>query len=376
MSLSRRLHQRLACCTKKQVWFGLGIVGCLFVLFASHNRNATSIIHTSDSFLEQHSCELPLSSNFSDFLIPMERHGHQSFILPTPQKRQILSKRDLADNTTFVFIHVNKAGGTLIKEQVFKPVALQNSWSGAGYGSGIGWKQLLRSCESPSQGPFPPDEALSCGHSAPLSPCGPSGSKACPLRLLWGSHAMGFCSLVPHQPCVMLIILREPVERMISQYNYVCVDAKEDKKKWLPAWKKAGRCPLSLLQFVDSNLTSKTFLVDHLTRAGDRECGFDLAVENLTRPCFRFLLLENLFDGLLKLAETWGPAIEPHLRAIARSHTKRNHAPYHPRVTAQIENKAIMAQLHEKLKLDIAFFKKAVSMYEQQWMAPIESCNS
>lgn len=318
-------------------------------------------------------CQLPVSSDFDDFLLPARRHGSRSYLIPRERKNHLLSPEALVENTTYVFIHVNKAGGTLIKEEVFKQVALERKWNGAGFGSLVGWRQLLRPCKANS-GPIAEGEALSCGHPAPLSACGPVG-KRCPLRLLWGSRAMGFCQLAPEHPCVMLVVLRNPVERMISQYNYVCAEAKEGKKKWSPSWRKMGRCPLTLLEFVDSNLTSTTFLIDRLTQAGDAKCGIKFALHNLKHSCLRFLLLEKLMDGVSRLARDWGSAMRPHLEAIVNQHKKKNQSPYHHRTMFQIEDKAIMAELRSRLKLDMEFYNRAKELYEEQWTVPLESCN-
>jgi hypothetical protein len=177
----------------------------------------------------------------------------------------------------------------------------------------------------------------------------------------------------------MAVILRHPVERIISQYNYVCVEGREGQKKWLESWRQTGRCPLTLLQFLNTDLTSTSFLIDHLARAADPECGVQLALENLKHPCMRFLLLDRLTDGLQRLSKTWGPALQPHLERIANLSTsaagKKNHAPYDARTRLQMEDPAIITELKQRLKGDIEFYERAVEYYDAQWDIPLESCN-
>ena len=55
-------------------------------------------------------------------------------------------------------------------------------------------------------------------------------------RVVWGSMSLGLCEHFPHLPCVHMVILRDPIERAISQYNYVCVLGKEGAKIWKKDW--------------------------------------------------------------------------------------------------------------------------------------------
>jgi hypothetical protein len=372
----------------------------VFILTVFYTARASSTYSTTTTFVDlvlqslperistnvytQLLCEYPIQLNISAFFGPLTRHGSVSYRLPRPNSRNLLSERLLEDETLFVFIHINKAGGTFVKEEIFKPAAHERKWDGVGYGTTLGWKQLMKGCNSktpvnPAAVGYPIDEAIACGNYVPLSPCGPLGGGNCPLRLLWGTHSMGMCQLYPNKPCVMTVVLRHPVERLISQYNYVCVDGKEGQKKWLESWRLQGRCPLSLLQFLDSELTSDTFLIDHLARAADPKCGVRLAVENLLHPCVRFLLLDRLSDGLERLAKIWGPAMRPFIdKTLAMSSSptnKKNHAPYSSRMRTQMDDPIIIDKVRQRLKSDIEFYEKAVELYETQWERPLESCN-
>ena len=325
-------------------------------------------------------CGRPIASNFSEILVPLQRREAKYYLLPRWSTRSTLSDARLENDTTFIFIHVNKAGGTLFKEEVLGQVAKVKEWDGAGYGSTVGWAQLLR-CKASQQSSFAiSNEAISCGKSTTLLPCGPQGGGKCPLRLLWGTHSMGFCELYPDRPCVMTLVLRDPVERIISQYNDVCVEGKEDRKKWLPAWKEAGRCPLTLLEFMETSLTSKTFLIDHLARTAEPACAADIALHNLRHPCLRYMLLSKLSDGLTRLSKVWGPSMRPHLERVARLASsdagKRNRASYGERIRSQIEDPKVMQRVKELIKEDIEFYQQAMDYYEVQWSQPLESCTN
>ena len=171
-----------------------------------------------------------------------------------------------------------------------------------------------------------------------------------------------------------VVVLRHPIDRLISQYNYVCVEGKEGRKKWLPSWKEKGQCPLTLLQFLDTDLTSETFLIDHLARAGDGKCGVKFAFENLSHNCVRFLLLDKLSDGLFRLSKVWGPAMQPHLFRMSQENSKKNHSPYPERVRSQAADPKIMKELNRRLRLDIEFYEAALAYYETQWERPLLSC--
>jgi len=369
--------------------WNLGIFESERPLFSSSNEPTSMSMRTGSSsksgeYIKRaipdiSKCKYPVSSKISTFMKePLTRYETQSYLLPEPSDKLVLTEKDLDESTIFSFIHINKAGGTLMKEEIFKSAAFRYKWDGVGFGSTIGWKQLVRGCSNPVlKGSYPADEAVACGESAQLSPCGPVGGGKCPLRLIWGTHAMGLCDLHPDKPCVMTVILREPVERMISQYNYVCVDGKEGQKKWSEEWKQMGRCPLSLLQFMQTRLSSSTFLIDHLARTADPSCGATIALQNLLHPCVRFLLLDRLSNGLERLANTWGPKIQPFMRKVLAAGTqKKNHAGYPARMRTQMDDPIIMNKVRELLKTDIDFYEQALEHYESQWDQPLQSCSN
>ena len=328
-------------------------------------------------------CAKPVTDRFEDVLTPFRNAVYSSahsrtFIMPRfgSTKRNLLTPKRMAD-ASFVFVHVNKAGGTFIKEDVFTPVAKEQQWDGVGFGTVAGWRQLLKGCtpdKRQSKDVYSMDDAFACGEKTYVTPCGAYGGGKCPTRLYWGRQAMGMCQLQPGKPCVTVLVLRDPVERMISQYNYVCVAGKEGEKKWLPSWKAHDKCPLSLMQFVGSTLTSTTSLIDRIVHSADESCAVDAALANLLHPCTRYLLLDRLKDGLQRLAEQWGPAMQPHLLKVIGAKPK-NKVPLMERTVSQAHNPEILAALREKLRLDVELYQAAVRHYDAQWNRTLESCN-
>lgn len=294
-----------------------------------------------------------------------------------------LTPAQLANETVFAFIHINKAGGTLFKYKVLHEAAKRYKWSGAGFGSVFGWQRLMQGCDEEAyaeqqqqqQQEHAELDAFACGAKADLTGCGPRNGRKCPTRVVWGSQSLPLCSLFASSSCVMSVVLRHPVDRLVSQYNYVCIEGSEGRKKWASAWKQKNRCPLTLLEFLarTEDLTSETFLIDHLALAAGG-CGKAMALQNLFHPCMRYLLLDRLQDGLGRLASVWGPAMQPLLDSLAKSNAVLNSAAYSPRIQSQIANPDIMRQVADKLKLDIALYESAVLAYEAQWTRPLVSC--
>ncbi|KAH9254095.1 hypothetical protein BASA81_007970 [Batrachochytrium salamandrivorans] len=364
----------------------------LMVLASSRNSGvapSTSLQSPPPSAVAAPSC--PSSSNFSLFLKPMDikhrssRSHPLAYALPPIVDDNFskgLTPAQLENETVFAFIHINKAGGTLFKYKVLHEAAKRYKWSGAGFGSVFGWQRLVQGCdegayaEQQQQQQHAELDAFACGVKADLTGCGPRNGDRCPMRVVWGSQSLPLCSLFTSS-CVMSVVLRHPVERLISQYNYVCIEGSEGRKKWALAWKQKNRCPLTLLEFLarTEDLTSETFLIDHLAlSAGGGGCGKELALQNLFHPCMRYLLLDRLQDGLGRLAKVWGPAMQPLLDNLAKSNAVLNSAAYSPRIQSQIANPDIMQQVTEKLKLDIALYDRAVLGYEEQWKRPLVSC--
>jgi len=56
-------------------------------------------------------------------------------------------------------------------------------------------------------------------------------------RRAWikGQFAMGTCDLVD-APCAYITVLRDPVDRLLSHYKYICLGGEEGREGWTPQW--------------------------------------------------------------------------------------------------------------------------------------------
>eukprot|EP00512_Aurantiochytrium_limacinum_P012138 CAMPEP_0171578408 /NCGR_PEP_ID=MMETSP0961-20121227/7825_1 /TAXON_ID=87120 /ORGANISM="Aurantiochytrium limacinum, Strain ATCCMYA-1381" /LENGTH=431 /DNA_ID=CAMNT_0012134689 /DNA_START=108 /DNA_END=1403 /DNA_ORIENTATION=+ len=347
----------------------------------------------------------------------------------TPQfssvERVSLDEETIADRLMISFIHINKAGGSTIKKDVIFPSLAEHKWDGAGLGTFRGWQSLgnpwnsrrtlsymnsINATAGDEKGMtieeqglggrrslvsghdtsgFGGNEFFGDGGSEPLYiRCGklqpnPKNSfeaenreSGCPLRAIWGSMTMGLCDHFPGRPCSYLVILRDPLERAISNYNYVCIQGAEGRKKWRPDWRKQGFCPLDIREFFEVGLGEPNFLLWRLTRGCDTGCGAQAAIKNLAHPCTRFLLLEELQDGLLHLEQELGSAYGTALRTVRETHATANAAKYGARIETQLANETLMEYLRERLKDDIIIYEAAKKLYKEQWNQPLQSCNS
>lgn len=397
----------------------------------------------------------PKYSNKISYLIP-EYHS---------ESKQ-LTKEQLKDEVIFAFIHINKAGGSTIKEDILFQSIKNNKWSGAGFGTFTGWKHLglpwiskeiitelknlnsstllikgnnnktsskidnnnrrrillLSSSTTSSLSLFNNDNIdnyknlnsllkiykenyqyynnyhqhnifkkrnldllgdgltyFKCGkihHRGSLSQ-NDVDNKNCPMRAVWGGISLGLCQHFPGRPCIYLVSLRNPIERAISNYNYVCVKGAEDRKGWLPEWKKKGRCPVTILQFFEMNITHPLLYTNRLTRGCDKNCGAQVALKNLRHPCVRYLLLERFDESLNKLSKVIGPGLKPAIKKYLNNQKKENASPYSWRTIRQIRNKQIMKKLKIMLAQDEAIYELAVKHFDEQWEDdyPLVSCN-
>ncbi len=166
-----------------------------------------------------------------------------------------LTEKQLKDETIFAFIHVNKAAGSTIKKNVLYEANAINRWNGIGIGTYRGWKTLGLPWKSPkntsSSATVPEhhryllssnvthqhERSLITVRSSSSSPvlynhnvqvmrCGIEDKteepmtmeEECPLRTIWGALSLGLCQHFPGRPCVYIVVLRDPVERAISNY--------------------------------------------------------------------------------------------------------------------------------------------------------------
>jgi hypothetical protein len=320
-----------------------------------------------------------------------------------------LSSYDLEHNVLFIFIHINKCGGTTIKRQVIERALTQQKWDGASFGTARGFRRLgkpwtnnsttnkrknTRFWGGPNWFPLPPNqdkmpEFFKCGigvhnninNNDPFLPTtttpnhSTSSSSTCPLRFVWGSESIGLCEHFPQIPCLYFTILRDPIQRAISFYNYFCINGEEHRKMWEPEWIQQGICPLTLPEFVAKSGT--TFLERLNRKPKDRSsCGVNISSQNLLHPCFRYLLLDHFQHGIEQLSKTFGLSLQPYFIKLLQNYdsNKENQEQYSPRTLDQINNEQIMNELKLLLKYDIDLYQIALENYNQQWEKELVPC--
>ena len=133
--------------------------------------------------------------------------------------------------------------------------------------------------------------------------------------LLWikGEFAMGTCDLVD-APCAYVTAVRDPVERLLSHWRYICLLGAENRRGWPEAWRANGKCPLDAVSFWEAGRDSPwgadnaqghpESFVARLAPGGDpgSTCALEAAKKNLAARCVRFLLLDRMDDGVERLA--------------------------------------------------------------------------
>lgn len=312
----------------------------------------------------------------------------------------------------FVFVHVNKAAGETFKSVLFGVLGY-NRWDGAGFGTREGWpflgqtfwpvlalgRNLKKNVLARSVGEL--EYGTDSRGDILYSACGKKFSnreqvvkyvvkngyslaqaRECPLRFVWGNAAFGLCDHFPGRPCVYITILRDPVARAISEYNYFCLDGAEGKKKWIPEWERKGECPIGILQWYHERRTNPEFYIDRFTRGCDSKCGLEAARMNLFNPCVRYLLTNRFSDGLEKLQSKFGKvfkgAIDDYLDAplTAKRLNVRGHGKQQSRLKTVSFSNATLDRLREMLHDDLKLYREAESRYDAQWSQPVVSCNS
>ena len=112
------------------------------------------------------------------------------------------SDERLDTEAAITFIHIFKAGGSTVKN-VLTLSALLAGWFTSIAPSDIGWPSFVAE----------PEETRSIS------------------RYIAGAHGLGHCELTA-RPCMYFTVLRDPIERLVSEYDYFCVKGREQRKEW------------------------------------------------------------------------------------------------------------------------------------------------
>lgn len=325
--------------------------------------------------------------------------SHQALYILKETSFSSLSQRKLEKETVFVFIHINKAGGTTIKRDLLQRVSMRYGWDGAAFGSFRTWKLLSKFKKQnlignreieyiAKESDLEESRYLSCGKAVKDSKALDYLNKAhCPFRLACGALGLGLCDIFKAKSCMYLTVLRNPLDRLISSYNYVCVQGAENQKKWPKAWKREDYCPLNITEFfgieVDRSkavfIANPNLMVERLSKGCTftNDCAdkaVKIAKENLDNKCVRYLILEKFEDGLKKLKRNFGSVFDLEINELLKTKDHRNESPHHKRVKQQLETPGVIEALKKVLKPDIELYEYALAKYESNWEQPIKSC--
>jgi hypothetical protein len=314
-----------------------------------------------------------------------------------------LSAKQLKKETVFVFIHANKAAGETIKQFFFTAME-RNGWDGAALGSRVGWSfrgspaswaeamqengDLKRASPNWNDPNLQGDPLKGYNRGpAMYAQCGVRYStfeqvtdfflqghdlteaKKCPFRFVWGNSAMGLCDHFKHVSCVYVMALRDPLQRALSDYRYFCLEGAENRKKWTPEWIRQDKCTASAYEWFRDWRTSPHFYIERLTRSCDARCGAKAAVHNLLHPCMRYLLVDRLEDGLMRLAQTLGPGFADATQEYKPKQRNSGHVP------RRAFGNSTLFRLKDLLTADYEVYDQAVEFYEEQWKRPLVNCS-
>eukprot|EP00924_Labyrinthula_sp_SR-Ha-C_P013987 snap_masked-scaffold_5-processed-gene-19.36-mRNA-1 protein AED:1.00 eAED:1.00 QI:0/-1/0/0/-1/1/1/0/393 len=314
----------------------------------------------------------------------------------------IKNERDEADilKNLIVFIHINKAGGTTVKKELIQKAVERRKVDGAGFGTYSGFSLLYEYLESRKNIPnrmlshhdhhVEDPKYYSCGSEIKrendnLDTRFPP-EESCELNYLWGGLSLGLCDVFKWTPCSYFTVLRDPIARAISSYNYVCIQGSENKKKWKQEWKDMEYCPLTILEFFEQGFGNPNLMTTRLSKgvidfknsfysSRSNEVMYKVAESNLFSPCLRYLLLEDLENGLNILSQDFPELLGVEAEELRRSLTKKNSALYSDRIQKQIQDPDVINKLREYAAMDIRLYESAKSMYEIQKNKTLVSCN-
>ena len=193
-----------------------------------------------------------------------------------------------------------------------------------------------------------------------------------------GSYNMGLCSTT-EAPCMYLTVLRNPFQRFMSHYKYSCLEGAENRAMWMPAWKKQGSCPLNPLEwFYFTQGDDWTHLIAPGAFPRDSQCHIDAAKNNLMSGCMRYLITENLHDGLAKLKNKLPDFATLDLNAVKSLFKNDSAGRLTPALQARLkryeEDKNMMHQIKQGLWHQTKIYNFAVENYEKSWDRDIQTC--
>lgn len=288
---------------------------------------------------------------------PWVRHGRaeqlnaparnfSAYVAPRQRRR-----RFVRGSTALVFVHLSKCGGTTMK----KALALVSKENGLDPPYTLyrrTWPQFLRACASES--------------------------RDCDRDVYVGTNSFGACDFVRREQCYYVTVLREPVSRLLSSYQYFCQRGAENKKGWQKGWK---RCEWSLLDWARlqpsiatvelSTSQAPTLLAAPARQTRDcpllsdspasertasaAKSHFEAAMRNVLHGPIFAIALETLSEGFAQLAYMLDLKISsfPSLRENAASSSSLPRGT-HP--TEELVDDEKLSQLRNIIRYDLALY--------------------
>ena len=198
-----------------------------------------------------------------------------------------------------------------------------------------------------------------------------------------GALSLGVCEYVD-APCAYFTVLRDPFERFISHYSYLCLEGSENHTAWDPAWKRdaakyaATGCPESPVEFFNRVGSSTTILAPGADPK--TTCAVEAAKRNLRSGCMRYLLLENLSHGLQMMRDTLPDFNDIGLADPTKTAEHKNGSGdrltrrLQARLDSYLADEKEMAELKELLKHETDVYEFAKEHYYDQWDSDLLTC--
>ena len=196
-----------------------------------------------------------------------------------------------------------------------------------------------------------------------------------------GALSLGVCEYVD-APCAYFTVLRDPFERYMSHYSYLCLEGSEDYTAWDPSWKRskyaATGCPESPVQFFHRVGSSTTILAPGADPT--TSCAVEAAKRNLRSGCMRYLLLDKLSHGLQMMRDRLPDFHDMGLADPAKTAVHKNGSGdrltrrLQARLDSYLADEKEMAELKRLLKHETDVYEYAREHYYDQWDGDLLTC--